>query len=314
MITKRKEKDFSIIIVPHGRGKVKIIKLNRIITYLIIFLVISFSITLSYFIVDYTKLRESFTILSTKNLYKLSEVKDKQLELIEKKVNEQSAKIDAYLEYISYLTSLDTEIRKLAMIPGAPVNINKLIEEKRKEYSYTIEGIAAKVDENDRKIKAFDEKSKNVELTLLVLRESTKEYNYILDHTPNIWPVVGPIMSHYGWRVHPVFRKPDFHKGIDIDAVEGTQIAAAASGVVTKVGWNGGYGLEVEIYHRDGISTLYAHCSKILVNVGDEVKKGQVIALVGMTGIATDPHLHYEVRINGVPVDPTPYLPGLENR
>jgi murein DD-endopeptidase MepM/ murein hydrolase activator NlpD len=314
MANNKKDKDISIIIVPHGRGKVKIIKINKILYFLFLFLLISFSITLSYFVIDYAKLRESFNILTSKNLFNLSEVKDKQIELLEKKVNEQSAKLDAYIEYIAYLSSLETEIRKLAIIPGTPVNINQLIEEKKKEFNYTIEGIAAKVDENEKKIKSLETKSKNVELTLLVLRESTKEYNYILEHTPNIWPVVGPIMSDYGWRIHPVTKKPDFHKGVDIDAVEGTQIAAAASGVVTKVGWNGGYGLEIEIFHGNGISTVYAHCSKVLLNVGDEIKKGQVIALVGMTGIATDPHLHYEVRINGVPVDPKSYLPGLENK
>jgi murein DD-endopeptidase MepM/ murein hydrolase activator NlpD len=314
MANNKKDKDISIIIVPHGRGKVKIIKINKILYFLFLFLLISFSITLSYFVIDYAKLRESFNILTSKNLFNLSEVKDKQIELLEKKVNEQSAKLDAYIEYIAYLSSLETEIRKLAIIPGTPVNINQLIEEKKKEFNYTIEGIAAKVDENEKKIKSLETKSKNVELTLLVLRESTKEYNYILEHTPNIWPVVGPIMSDYGWRIHPVTKKPDFHKGVDIDAVEGTQIAAAASGVVTKVGWNGGYGLEIEIFHGNGISTVYAHCSKVLLNVGDEIKKGQIIALVGMTGIATDPHLHYEVRINGVPVDPKSYLPGLENK
>ncbi len=314
MVNNKKDKDISIIIVPHGRGKVKIIKINKIFYFLFLFLIISFSITLSYFVIDYAKLRESFNILTSKNLFNLSEVKDKQIELLEKKVNEQSAKLDAYIEYIAYLSSLETEIRKLAIIPGTPVNINQLIEEKKKEFNYTIEGIAAKVDENEKKIKSLETKSKNVELTLLVLRESTKEYNYILEHTPNIWPVVGPIMSDYGWRIHPVTKKPDYHKGVDIDAVEGTKIAAAASGVVTKVGWNGGYGLEIEIFHGNGISTVYAHCSKVLVNVGDEVKKGQVIALVGMTGVATDPHLHYEVRINGVPVDPKSYLPGLENK
>ncbi len=314
MANNKKDKDISIIIVPHGRGKVKIIKINKILYFIFLFLLISFSITLSYFVIDYAKLRESFNILTSKNLFNLSEVKDKQIELLEKKVNDQSAKLDAYIEYIAYLSSLETEIRKLAIIPGTPVNINQLIEEKKKEFNYTIEGIAAKVDENEKKIKSLETKSKNVELTLLVLRESTKEYNYILEHTPNIWPVVGPIMSDYGWRIHPVTKKPDFHKGVDIDAVEGTQIASAASGVVTKVGWNGGYGLEIEIFHGNGISTVYAHCSKVLLNVGDEIKKGQVIALVGMTGIATDPHLHYEVRINGVPVDPKSYLPGLENK
>ena len=314
MATKKKDKEISIIIVPNTRGKVKILKIRNSYVYFLISILVVSLISLSYFFVDYSNLKNSLNILSSKNLYTLSEVKDKQIEALDKKVTEQSAKIDAYIDYISYLSSLEVDIRKMAMIPGVPVNINELIEQKRKDYSYTIESMAAKVQENDAKFKALDSQAKNVETNLIVLREATKEYNNIIEHTPNIWPVVGPIMSDYGWRNHPIYRNLEFHKGMDIDAVEGTPIRVTASGVVTKVGWNGGYGLMVEVFHREGVSTVYAHLSKILVSVGQEVKKGEIIGNVGMTGVATDPHVHYEVRINGSPVDPSTYLPGLENR
>ncbi len=314
MATKKKDKEISIIIVPNSRAKVKILKIKTTYIYFLISILIVSLISLSYFFIDYSNLKNTLNILSSKNLYTLSEVKDKQIEALDKKVNEQSAKIDAYLDYITYLSSLEVEIRKMAMIPGVPVNINELIEQKRKDYSYTVESLAAKVEENDQKFKALDTNAKNVETNLIVLREATKEYNDIIEHTPNIWPVVGPIMSGYGWRYHPIYGNLEFHKGVDIDAVEGTPIRVAASGVVTKVGWNGGYGLMVEVFHREGVSTIYAHLSKILVSVGQEVKKGEIIGNVGMTGVATDPHVHYEVRIAGSPVDPSPYLPGLENK
>jgi murein DD-endopeptidase MepM/ murein hydrolase activator NlpD len=314
MVTNKKDKEISIIIVPNTRGKVKILKIKTIYIYFLISILIVSLVSLSYFFVDYSNLKNSLNILSSKNLYTLSDVKDKQIEALDKKVTEQSAKIDAYIDYISYLSSIETEIRKMAMIPGVPVNINELIEQKKKDYSYTIESLAAKVQDNEQKFKSLDSRAKNIETNLIILREATKEYNNIVDHTPNIWPVVGPIMSGYGWRIHPVTKKPDFHKGVDIDAVEGTPIRVAATGIVTKIGWNGGYGLMVEVFHREGVSTVYAHLSKILVNVGQEVKKGEIIGNVGMTGVATDPHLHYEVRIAGSPVDPSPYLPGLENR
>ena len=99
------------------------------------------------------------------------------------------------------------------------------------------------------------------------------------------------------------------HNGIDIGASYGTDILAAADGVVTSVLYNdGGYGWYIVVYHGDGISTLYAHMSTTIATVGQTVKQGQVIGLVGMTGAATGPHIHFEVRENGTPVDPLGYV------
>ena len=117
-----------------------------------------------------------------------------------------------------------------------------------------------------------------------------------------IWPVNGPVVSGYGMRWGRL------HEGIDISASSGTPIWAAASGTVIHAGWLGGYGNLVVVDHGDGLATAYAHASAILVGVGQQVSQGETLSLVGSTGNSSGPHLHFEVRVNGVAVDPLLYL------
>ena len=122
--------------------------------------------------------------------------------------------------------------------------------------------------------------------------------------TPSIWPAAGYVSSPYGLR----FNGTEFHQGIDIAADMGTPIVATADGVVTAAGWNGGYGNMVDVDHGGGIVTRYGHASAVAVTVGQQVRRGEVIAYVGSTGRSTGPHVHYEVRVNGAPVNPAGYL------
>jgi len=127
-----------------------------------------------------------------------------------------------------------------------------------------------------------------------------------------MWPVPSrtnaDITSRFGTRTHPISRRQEHHSGIDIRASHGALIVAAAAGTVVHSGWNGGFGITVIIDHGEGIHTLYAHNSRNLVNVGDSVTRGQSIAHIGSTGVSTGPHLHFEVRIGGRPVNPMPLL------
>lgn len=125
---------------------------------------------------------------------------------------------------------------------------------------------------------------------------------------PSIWPAFGYISSGYGYR-RTIFGAGQ-HGGFDIAALYGVPVVATADGTVIYAGWDGSYGNMVEIEHSYGWSTIYGHCSKLVVDVGDRVKRGEVVGFVGSTGKSTGPHVHYEVRVNGRTVNPRYYLRG----
>jgi murein DD-endopeptidase MepM/ murein hydrolase activator NlpD len=122
------------------------------------------------------------------------------------------------------------------------------------------------------------------------------------------YPSNAPTSSPFGWRMHPVLGYRRFHSGLDFAAGYGSTIRAADSGIVIFAGWYGGYGRAVIINHGKGITTLYGHTSELYVSEGKTVERGQAIAAVGSTGLSTGPHLHFEVRQNGTPVNPADYL------
>ncbi len=117
-------------------------------------------------------------------------------------------------------------------------------------------------------------------------------------------PVAGRITSGFGGRVHPILGFTRFHSGIDFGARWGSPIVAAADGQVVGAGWHGGYGRQVRVMHGSGIMTTYSHMSAIVAEPGTEVRQGQVIGYVGSSGLSTGPHLHFEVRVNGRPINP----------
>lgn len=123
------------------------------------------------------------------------------------------------------------------------------------------------------------------------------------------WPLHGEITSPFGYRTHPIFGTRIYHSGIDIAADTGDPVRAADSGVIESAGWLGGYGYAVIINHGNGLATLYGHNSELLVSEGQRVAKGQVISRAGSTGWSTGPHLHFEVRQDGSPVNPLNFLP-----
>ncbi|MBJ95681.1 MAG: peptidase M23 [Rickettsiales bacterium] len=127
---------------------------------------------------------------------------------------------------------------------------------------------------------------------------------------PSIWPVRGWLTSGYGWRRNPVLRTRQLHTGLDIAAPRGTPVMAPADGHVVFAGYHSAFGNMVVIDHGYGITTKYAHTSHILVEVGDRVFRGDMIAKVGNTGRSTGPHLHYEVHRDGRPLNPMRFLRG----
>lgn len=145
----------------------------------------------------------------------------------------------------------------------------------------------------------------------LIVGTGTQPKPQLPDGCLFLWPVRGTISSDYGYRF--IFGETNFHRGIDIPAPLGTAINAAADGTVLFAGERGTYGNLVIVSHANGFVTYYAHCSKFLVQAGDQVTQGQPIAAVGSTGRSTGPHCHFEVRYQNTPIDPLLYLPGENN-
>jgi murein DD-endopeptidase MepM/ murein hydrolase activator NlpD len=125
---------------------------------------------------------------------------------------------------------------------------------------------------------------------------------------PTMWPVEGPVSGSFGERIDPFNGEGAFHTGVDISCAYGQAVIAPADGVVTFAADAGGYGRLVILEHGQGISTRYGHLASFAVALGQSVRRGDVIGYVGRSGRATGPHLHYEVRIQGVPVNPHKYL------
>jgi len=146
------------------------------------------------------------------------------------------------------------------------------------------------------------------EQSVIEIWEMLSERQNLLAATPSIKPVRGWYTSKFGYRVSPFTNRPVMHNGIDIAAAPGSPIFAPADGIVSFVGYDPGYGNLVSIDHGYGVVTRYGHTSKIYVKVGQKVKRRDLIAAVGNTGRSTGPHLHYEVRVNNVPVDPQNYV------
>ena len=187
--------------------------------------------------------------------------------------------------------------KQLATSRSAKESRFKLLEKDAKALQQQLDREKA---ESDR----LEQELKNLSKTSTVVYDSSTSF---------IWPLPATskkITCQYGYRTHPVTGvKNSFHTGVDIgNAPTGTDIYAVKSGKVITAGWNTAYGNRVIIDHGNGITTMYAHASKILVSVGDTVKQGQVIAKVGSTGYSTGPHLHFEVRKDGTAQNPKNYI------
>ena len=146
------------------------------------------------------------------------------------------------------------------------------------------------------------------EQSVIELWEMLSDRQSLLASTPNMKPARGPIGSRFGYRVDPINGRQKMHAGVDITASPGTPVRAPADGVVSFAGWDDFYGKLVSIDHGYGVLTRYAHNSQIYVQVGQKVSKFDVISATGSTGRSTGPHLHYEVRVNGIPVNPMNYI------
>ncbi len=227
----------------------------------------------------------------------------KKITTIESRIVELEQK-DNDLRVIASLPAIDSDTRAVGVGGYMEVNYNlpmdpKKVREEIYQYYYLI-----------------DQLERRVELTMLSreeIRKKLEEDQKIIKHTPSIRPLVGGVIrDKFGFRIHPLTERIQHHDGIDIAAEKGTEVFATAAGIVEKVETrytvNKGYGKQVIIDHGFGFKTRYGHLSQILVRQGQKVDRWTPIGLVGETGLATGPHLHYEVIQEGKRQDPLTYI------
>lgn len=210
---------------------------------------------------------------------------------------------DAELRVLAGLDVIDREVLEVGIGgPGSPtLEENPLYEVDPLAASQTF---AVSYDLN-----ALERRSRLLRESIMEAGDSLAAHRDLLEATPSILPAAGYLSSGFSSaRLHPIHNEELPHEGVDIAAPRGTPILAAAKGRVTEAGRESGYGLTVEIDHGYGYSTLYGHASQVLVRPGQQVERGDVIGLVGSTGLSTGPHLHYEVRVAGRAVDPMNYV------
>lgn len=221
------------------------------------------------------------------------------------------SKLNGFQEYMKTLGKSDNVIRTSVNLPIIPEGMQKApIGGVEENSDYGISRGASRL--ISHAAEALDELNREAELQENSYANVMRKYESnqrLFRHIPAIEPIRGGIISDgFGMRFHPILRMMLMHDGIDIEAPVGTPVHVTGNGVVTYVGRRGGYGNVVEVDNGFGYTTLYAHLSHFLVKEGQKVKRGEVIALSGDTGLSTGPHLHYGVMKDGVFVNPADYF------
>ncbi len=199
----------------------------------------------------------------------------------------------------------DALVIEIAGLKQTQVGQQAEVKEVRSDKSALLGQLRSKQSELERLIRILDREESAIEAQIAAYYAGTGKSSGLKPFTGRFSrPVNAPMTSGFGMRHHPILRRTRMHNGIDFGAKSGTPIRAAADGVVIASTYSGGFGNMVILDHGGGISTLYGHCSRRAVAAGQRVSRGQVIAYVGSTGLSTGPHLHWEVRVNGRPVNP----------
>jgi len=203
----------------------------------------------------------------------------------------------------------DQTVRKIGGLLVEQKQQQSELKETREDKAYLLGKLQTKQAELERMAREFDREEDEIQARInAYMRGPGRNSGLTRPSGRLLMPVNGRFGSDFGMRFHPILKRVRMHKGIDIGAPSGTPIKAAADGIVISASYMRGFGNCLIIDHGGGISTLYGHCSRLVASSGQHVKRGQVVAAVGSTGLSTGPHLHFEVHVNGAAVNPRSWL------
>ncbi|NJD03338.1 MAG: M23 family metallopeptidase [Ruminiclostridium sp.] len=300
------KKHLSIVFIPHSSNHVKVFRFSSFYgKFFAAFLLTAILVTGTVLLLrqvtkENSKLKQSLTELYSANAEQRKILDEKSDEIAQMKQSNEAYKktID---EKTSEIIAKFNEITDKYIANQSTTKTSRSGERAPTGFSNEIGTLKEMID-------GMNSLTSRANLVTLDLSEANAKIDKFFETVPTLIPVNGEYNNGFGYRRDPFTRRKTFHEGIDFSADKGTSIKASAGGKVTLAGRNGGYGLTVIIDHGRGLSTLYAHASKLLVKEGQTVKKGDIIAKVGSTGRSTGPHLHFEVLLYNTPVNPNAYI------
>lgn len=297
-------KKLTIFLIPESGSSVKQFGLSKRFLGFTALILAVFSVSGAFVLKDYLTLKPKASKLAM--LEQVNTLQEQQL-------IHMAGRIDVMTREMAALKKKDIRLKKMATDMGAEdyskfkgmggsdaILLNSKNNLKKADRKLVLD-MHQSLDQLESEIDLSRENQESLEKFL-------DEQKTLLASTPSIWPTRGWLSSRFGYRKSPFNKKREFHKGIDISTRSGAPIVSPANGLVVFNGWLRGYGRVLVIKHPNGFKTKYAHLKKALVKKGRHVKRGETIGLVGRTGRTTGSHLHYEVHLNNVPVNPLRYI------
>jgi murein DD-endopeptidase MepM/ murein hydrolase activator NlpD len=295
---------FNILIFGHKNSKTRHLRLKKktvkISAYLFGFALLS----TTFFFCDYIQVK--------KRAFELNRLRQ-ETQNQRSQIQFFSARIEDLEKQLSKLKDFDKKIRIIANLEKgheaapsmgmggpSPSDIRDRLKQE-KDGDGLVQQMRSDIERLQSEAMSREESLNELEKLLQVKKE-------MLAHTPSIWPAMGWVTSGFGFRTNPFTGLTQMHEGLDISNRIGTPVIASANGIVSDIGNDTALGKAVVIFHGFGMTTRYGHLNKVFVKIGQRVKRGDKIAEIGMTGKTTGPHLHYEVKLNGIPVNPLRYI------
>lgn len=294
----------NILVFGHKTSKTRHLKIRRK-TFKVVLYLFGFALlSTTFFFCDYIQVKKK--VFELNRLRQETQAQKSQLHFF-------SSKIEDLEKQLSILKDFDKKIRIIANLERgeestalmgmggpSPSDIREKMKAEKDDKGL-IQQMKMDVERLQSEAVSREESLSELEKLLATKKD-------MLTHTPSIWPVLGWVTSAFGFRSNPFTGLTQMHEGLDISNRVGTVVSAPADGIISDIGSDLALGRILVISHGFGMTSRFGHLSKVLVKVGQKVKRGDKIAEVGMTGRTTGPHLHYEVRLNGIPVNPMRFI------
>ena len=301
-----KFKYITILLLPNDSTNVKQFRIPRFFLYMFLFFIPFVAAYIFWVIGDYKDVKAKVPEIAS--LQKQNEQQKVQLTYLGQRIeriNQKMSELNEFDRKLKIMTNLDESAGQ-----GPFIGVGGSEPMMLSSNSYVNEPVKEMVRSMHQSLDVLNEDIITGNQVKHKLFQYLEDQKVLLSSTPSIWPTKGWLSSRFGYRISPFTQRKEMHKGLDISTRLNTPIVAPADGIIIKTGWNGSFGRMISIRHGNGYITKYAHLNKILVKKGQAVKRGDKLGLVGQTGRSTGPHLHYEVHLKGVPVNPLRYIVG----